>query len=109
MAGMLRAGVVLLVLLTGLAAGGCGFAGSSASCTNNECEVTLDGVDTTTSVDVGVTEVEVKLVEVTPDTATVSVQGVNVELAQGASAKAGPYEVTCEKIEGEKVTLAITG
>jgi hypothetical protein len=108
MAKAIRVGVVLLVLLTGLVTTGCSFGSSTSNCTNNECEVTLDGVDTTTSVDVGVTEVDVKLKEVTADKATVSVGGVDVDLAQGASASAGPYQVTCKKIQGEKVTLAIS-
>lgn len=90
------------VLLTGAVA--CSSEGADTRCSLNDCTVTFDrGVEA----QVDVLGVEVKLVDVKGDQATVEVAGEKLVLAAGADANAGGFQVTVQEITDKNVVVKI--
>lgn len=99
------AAIVVAALLATMPLAGCGGEGSSTDCSLTQCTVTLDrGGDSATRI----LGVEVRLVGVSGDTATLDVAGQQLQLQVDQQAQIAGFQVSLQELTQQHAVVRIS-
>lgn len=99
--GAVVASAIVVIALAGCAGGDVDVAASA--CVEGECTVTIDGIGS--EAEVLDPDIDIELVGIASGTATVEIEDVTVECAEGDVVEAGSRSITCSEIGDDNITL----